>query len=121
MALTRAQRKINVKKRERLDSLESHITTLTNSKADAVSLQADLDELTAAIAAVSTAPKREALNNSALIVAIRATTNTALSKAQQRINAQRSQLSALNDVVQADGDYDGTEKGQFQTATDNEE
>ena len=118
--LLRATRVELKKKKRRMDSLEGHIVKLTAFKDQKVALEGEVAALDAIISGIVSEPKQVELNASTAIIKLRALYAQDITRLGISINGQRLRISAINDKVQADGDYNATEKQEFTDAKANE-
>jgi hypothetical protein len=124
MAITgevlRGDRKQEKKKEGRWDSMEGHLKTLAIRKAQKASLTSEVAAFDAIIAGIVSQAKQDELNASAVVVRIRAIYAQDIARENAGVVGQRGSISALNDLVQADGEYNATEKQEFTDAKANE-
>lgn len=116
----RVNGKKRTKKQNRLRSLENHISILTTRKATEASLIADVAAFDAIIASIVSEAKRDEINASAVIVRMRALYTQEIARETAGVTGQRLSISALNDLVQADGDHTAAEKLEYTNAKANE-
>jgi hypothetical protein len=118
--VTRVTRSMRRKKNLRLDSMENHVANIVAEKAINASLNAEVTDFDAIVDGIVSVPKQDEINASALVVRVKATLTTLIAQSDARLAAHRLNLSNLNDLVQADGDHNATEKAEYQAAKDNE-